>query len=181
MAATRVALASAVRRPASLSLALRQPARLLATHAASTTKKPCADYISLSHPDGDASKGSKIADTLERFSHSVLATYSRPQLIFTRGNGLDLYASVDPNTNGGHSERKYLDFSSGIAVNSLGHADPKIAEIASDQSAKLVHASNLYHNEWSGELADKMVNLTHQHGGSASKRGPSHKRRVPPA
>ncbi|SJX65211.1 related to acetylornithine aminotransferase precursor [Sporisorium reilianum f. sp. reilianum] len=175
MAATRVALSSAVRRLASLSLStpllLRRPARLLATHAASSTKKPCADYISLSHPDGDAARGSKLADTLDRFSHSVLATYSRPQLIFTRGNGLDLYAAVDPNTNAGSSERKYLDFSSGIAVNSLGHADAKIAEIAADQSAKLVHASNLYHNEWSGELADKMVTLTHQLGGLGFDKG----------
>ncbi|KAI3482113.1 hypothetical protein L1887_55244 [Cichorium endivia] len=167
MAATRAALSSATKRPsASLMLAatsarcVRPQLRLLATHAAPATaassKKPCADYISLSHPDGDASRGSKIADTLDRFSHSVLATYSRPQLIFTRGNGLDLYAAADPNTNQGHNERKYLDFSSGIAVNSLGHADPKIAEIAAEQSAKLVHASNLYHNEWSGELADRM-------------------------
>ncbi|SAM85370.1 related to acetylornithine aminotransferase precursor [Ustilago bromivora] len=178
MAATRVALTSSMRRSqASLSLA-RPHIRLLATHAAnkpatasSSTKKPCADYISLSHPDGDASRGSKIADTLDRFSHSVLATYSRPQLIFTRGNGLDLYAAADPNTNAGHTERKYLDFSSGIAVNSLGHADPEIAEIAADQSAKLVHASNLYHNQWSGELADRMVTLTHKHGGMGFEKG----------
>lgn len=168
MAATRVALSSALRQRTSTLLAPSH-VRLLATHAATSSatsvKKPCADYISLSHPDGDASRGSKIADTLERFSHSVLATYSRPQLIFTRGSGLDLYAAVDPNTNAGHNERRYLDFSSGIAVVSLGHADPKIAEIAADQSAKLVHASNLYHNEWSGELADRMVTLTHQLGG----------------
>lgn len=170
MFATRVVLSSAMRRPVA-GRVLRQPARLLATHAASSTKKPCADYISLSHPDGDASRGSKIADTLDRFSHSVLATYSRPQLIFTRGNGLDLYAAADPNTNAGHTERKYLDFSSGIAVNSLGHADPKIAEIAAEQSAKLVHASNLYHNEWSGELADRMVTLTHQLGGLGFQKG----------
>lgn len=179
MAATRAALSSSMRRPASSLLssrtALRPQLRPLATHASASTssspKKPCADYISLSHPDGDASRGSKIADTLNRFSHSVLATYSRPQLIFTRGSGLDLYASVDPNTNSGASERKYLDFSSGIAVNSLGHSDPKIAEIAGEQSGKLVHASNLYHNEWSGELADRMVRLTHQHGGLGFEKG----------
>lgn len=174
MTAARALLSAAVRGQSHLALSTkvaRPQLRLLATHAASNTKKPCADYISLSHPDGDASRGSKLADTLDRFSHSVLATYSRPQLIFTRGNGLDLYASVDPNTNQGHNERKYLDFSSGIAVNSLGHADPQIAEIAAEQSGKLVHASNLYHNEWSGELADRMVKLTHQHGGLGFERG----------
>ncbi|SNX86841.1 related to acetylornithine aminotransferase precursor [Melanopsichium pennsylvanicum] len=176
MTSTRVALSSTLRRPTS-SIALRPfHIRLLATHATRTTKKPCADYISLSHPDGDASRGSKIADTLDRFSHSVLATYSRPQLIFTRGNGLDLYAAADPNNNSGHTERKYLDFSSGIAVNSLGHADKQIADIAAEQSAKLVHASNLYHNEWSGELADRMVNLTHQHGGMGFAKGQAEKK-----
>ena len=141
--------------------------RLLATHA----RAPCSDYLNTTHPDGDASQGSKVASTLDRFSHTVLATYSRPQILFTRGSGLDLYAAADPNTNDGHNERKYLDFSSGIAVNSLGHSDPQIAEIAADQSSRLVHASNLYHNEWSGELADRMVSLTHQHGGLGFQKG----------
>ncbi|EPQ27596.1 uncharacterized protein PFL1_04734 [Pseudozyma flocculosa PF-1] len=141
--------------------------RLLATHSG----KPCSDYLRATHPDGDASQGSHIASTLSRFSASVLATYSRPQLLFTRGSGLDLYSAADPNTNDGSAERKYLDFSSGIAVNSLGHSDPQIAKLAGEQSARLVHASNLYHNEWSGELADKMVKLTHQHGGLGFAKG----------
>lgn len=87
-------------------------------------------------------------------------------MLLSHGKGLDLYAKVDANREpSGKGERKYLDFSSGIAVNSLGHADEQIAQIAYEQAQRLVHSSNLYHNEWSGELADRMVQLTRKHGG----------------
>ena len=72
---------------------------------------------------------------------------------------------------GGQGEKCYLDFSSGIAVNSLGHADEQIAKIAGDQAGALVHSSNLFHNEWSGELADRMVQLTRQCGGLGIAKG----------
>lgn len=93
-------------------------------------------------------------------------------MLLTRGKGLDLYAKVDAaNEPSGSSERRYLDFSSGIAVNSLGHADAQIAQIAGEQAGLLVHSSNLYHNEWSGELADCMVQLTREHGGLGMAKG----------
>lgn len=130
--------------------------------------QPCTRYLEATHPDGEpgASTG-KVSSTLARFNKSTLATYSRPQLLFTRGRGLDLWAAVD----GGSGERQYLDFSSGIAVNSLGHADPEIAKLAQEQAGRLVHASNLYHNEWSGELASLMVEKTHEHGGLGFEKG----------
>lgn len=89
----------------------------------------------------------------------------------SRGKGLSLWAKCDPSENNGESERHYLDFTSGIAVNSLGHADDQIAAIAGEQAARLVHASNLYHNEWSGELADRMVTMTREHGGLGMAKG----------
>ncbi|KDN46630.1 acetylornithine and succinylornithine aminotransferase [Tilletiaria anomala UBC 951] len=100
-------------------------------------------------------------------SSTVLATYSRPDIIFTHGRGLQLFAATDS----GDSHREYLDFSSGIAVNSLGHADPQVAEVAAEQAQRLVHSSNLFHNEWSGELSCKMVELTGQHGGLGIPKG----------
>jgi acetylornithine aminotransferase len=79
---------------------------------------------------------------------------------------------VDPaNEPSGSNERQYLDFTSGIAVNSLGHADAQIAEVAHEQANRLVHGSNLFHNEWSGELAARMVALTYEHGGLGIKAG----------
>ena len=89
----------------------------------------------------------------------------------SRGKGLSLWAKCDASENDGATERHYLDFTSGIAVNSLGHADDQIADIAGKQAATLVHASNLYHNEWSGELADRMVQMTRQHGGLGMQKG----------
>jgi len=58
-----------------------------------------------------------------------------------------------------------LDFSAGIAVNALGHADPELARVMGEQASRLVHASNVYHNEWAGELAELVVKLTRRDGG----------------
>lgn len=101
---------------------------------------------------------------------------------------MDLWAAQDPDPNSNsappsststssseYEERKYLDFSSGIAVNSLGHSDSQIAEIAFDQANKLVHSSNLYHNQWSGELAHKLVELTKEFGGLGYEKGSQNK------
>lgn len=130
----------------------------------------------MTHPDGSADADSQVSKTLKRFDAATLATYARPTVLLSRGKGLDLYAKVDAsNEPSGSSERHYLDFSSGIAVNSLGHADEQIAQIAFDQANTLVHSSNLYHNEWSGELAHRMVQLTRQHGGLGMQKGSDQK------
>ncbi len=54
----------------------------------------------------------------------------------------------------------YLDFLSGIAVNSLGHAHPVIINAVSDQIKKLSHTSNFYANEPAIELAEKLIAIT---------------------
>jgi acetylornithine/N-succinyldiaminopimelate aminotransferase len=54
----------------------------------------------------------------------------------------------------------YLDFLSGIAVNSLGHAHPVIIEAVSDQIKKLSHTSNFYANDPSIRLAEKLIAIT---------------------
>jgi acetylornithine aminotransferase len=54
----------------------------------------------------------------------------------------------------------YLDFLSGIAVNSLGHAHPVIIEAVSDQIKKLAHTSNFYANDPSIKLAEKLIAIT---------------------
>lgn len=139
-------------------------------------RQPCDLYLTATHPDASADENSQVAKTLLRFDAATLATYARPTVLLSRGKGLDLYAKVDSSSEpSGSSERHYLDFSSGIAVNSLGHADEQIAQIAFEQANTLVHSSNLYHNEWSGELADKMVALTREHGGLGMKKGAGQK------
>jgi len=65
----------------------------------------------------------------------LLPTYARADLAFERGEGAWLIA-----TNGD----RYLDFASGVAVNALGHAHPRLVAAITDQAGKLWHVSNLY-------------------------------------
>jgi len=77
--------------------------------------------------------------------------YNRKKLSFFRGKGSFLYA-----TNG----QKYLDFVQGIAVNSLGHAHPKLIKTMNNQSKKLWHVSNAFEIPEGEELAKKLVKKT---------------------
>lgn len=79
---------------------------------------------------------------------SVMPTYGRIDIAFERGEGPYLYS-----TDG----RRFLDFATGIATNSLGHAHPKLAKAIADQAAKLMHVSNLYRIPEQEALADKLV------------------------
>jgi len=76
---------------------------------------------------------------------SLLATYNRAPMQFVRGNGVELFDQHD---------KSYLDFSSGIAVNALGHNDPGIRR-AIDTALRtgLIHVSNLYRSEPAERLA----------------------------
>lgn len=85
----------------------------------------------------------------------MLATYARPPLVFKSGEGSYLTDAEN---------RKYLDFTAGIAVNGLGHSDPGMADIIADQARTLWHASNLYHNLWTGPLSKLLVEKTIESG-----------------
>ena len=69
---------------------------------------------------------------------SILHTYNRFPVVFSRGEGCYLY-----DTEG----KEYLDFAAGIAVNSLGYHYPGYDEALKEQIDKLTHISNLYYNE----------------------------------
>jgi acetylornithine/succinyldiaminopimelate/putrescine aminotransferase len=57
--------------------------------------------------------------------------------------------------------RKYLDLLSGIGVNALGHGHPRIVKVLREQSAKMIHCSNLYYNEYQGMLAERICRVSH--------------------
>ena len=80
----------------------------------------------------------------------LLATYNRYPVVLTRGKGVFLYDIEG---------KKYLDFVSGLGVNALGHAHPRIVKTIRDQAAKLLHVSNLYYHEYQGVLAEKLCTL----------------------
>jgi len=77
--------------------------------------------------------------------------YNRNKIAFKYGKGSYLYS-----TNG----KKYLDFISGIAVNSLGHAHPKLVKTINDQSKKLWHVSNAFQIPEGEKLAKKLCQKT---------------------
>ena len=82
---------------------------------------------------------------------SVLPTYNRAPLAFTKGEGTWLI------TDDGH---RYLDMGAGIAVNALGHAHPDLVQAVTDQAQKLWHVSNLYQIPNQQALADALVDHT---------------------
>ena len=79
---------------------------------------------------------------------SVLPTYNRAPLSFVKGEGVWLMEA------GGE---RYLDLGAGIAVNVLGHANPALTEVLSEQAHKLWHTSNLYIVPEQQRLADLLV------------------------
>ncbi|MCB9007015.1 MAG: acetylornithine transaminase [Ardenticatenaceae bacterium] len=88
------------------------------------------------------------AEIIQAEANSVLQTYKRPDIVFSHGEGMYLY-DTDGN--------KYLDFTSGIAVTSLGHSDPDWVTAVSQQAAQLTHVSNLFHTAPQAQLAQKLV------------------------
>lgn len=78
----------------------------------------------------------------------LVPTYSRPPVVFTRGEGSYLFD---------REGKRYLDFAAGIAVSALGHAHPAWLEAVRQQSQALTHVSNLFHSEPQVELARRLV------------------------
>ncbi len=77
----------------------------------------------------------------------VMATYARQGVAFVRGEGSVLWDSEG---------RRYLDFVSGLAVTSLGHAHPAVADAVAQQARTLLHVSNLYYNDVQPRLAARL-------------------------
>jgi predicted acetylornithine/succinylornithine family transaminase len=80
----------------------------------------------------------------------VMQTYGRLPVEFVRGEGTLLFDSEGT---------RYLDFLSGLAVTSLGHAHPEVAAAIADQAATLLHVSNLYYNDVQPQVAARLDTL----------------------
>ncbi|CAE6719691.1 Acetylornithine aminotransferase [Candidatus Nitrotoga fabula] len=87
---------------------------------------------------------------MQSMSH-LMNTYARLPVSFTHGKGVWLWDS-----NG----KRYLDALSGIAVNTLGHAHPRLTENLAKQANKLIHVSNLYQVSEQEIAAEKLCTLT---------------------
>ncbi len=84
-------------------------------------------------------------------SAAVMGTYARQNLVFARGQGSWLYTETD---------EAFLDFASGVAVNVLGHAHPRLVAALTEQAGKLWHTSNLYRVAGQEKLAERLVEVT---------------------
>jgi predicted acetylornithine/succinylornithine family transaminase len=81
----------------------------------------------------------------------VLQNYARYPLVLARGKGCHLFDTAG---------KRYLDFISGIGVNALGHAHPRIMRVIREQSALLIHSSNLYYHQYQGPLAKRLAEMS---------------------
>ena len=81
----------------------------------------------------------------------LLPTYARVNLAFERGEGAWLIA-----TNGD----RYLDFASGVAVNALGHAHPRLVAALAEQAQKVWHVSNLYQIPEAERVAQRLCDAS---------------------
>jgi acetylornithine aminotransferase len=88
---------------------------------------------------------------IEAASPHTMNTYGRLPIALSHGRGVRLW-----DVNG----REYLDALAGIAVNTLGHAHPKLVPALQDQVAKIIHSSNYYHVPNQEKLAAKLVELS---------------------
>lgn len=78
----------------------------------------------------------------------LLQNYGRYPLGLARGKGCYLYD---------FSGRRYLDLLTGIGVNALGHAHPRLTRVIREQAATLIHTSNLYYHPYQAPLAKKLA------------------------
>jgi len=89
------------------------------------------------------------------YEKNILSTYGRYQVAFTHGKGCRLY-----DTEG----REYIDFASGIGVNSVGHSHPEWMAAVCEQASKLTHVSNLYYTEPGAILAQRLCEISGMSG-----------------
>lgn len=89
--------------------------------------------------------------TIPAASPHVMNTYGRLPIALTHGEGCLVW---------GADGKRYLDALGGIAVNTLGHAHPKLVAALQDQVARLIHTSNYYHIPDQERLAAKLVALS---------------------
>src|SRR3954465_201306 len=81
----------------------------------------------------------------------LLQNYARYPLVLARGKGCHLYDLQG---------KRYLDLITGIGVNALRHAHPRITKVIREQAGLLLHTSNLYYHQYQGALAARLAKMS---------------------
>ena len=87
----------------------------------------------------------------EQDSQYIMNTYGRFSVALVKGKGATAYDE---------SGKEYIDFTSGIGVNSLGYCDDAWVKAVSEQAKTLQHISNLYYSPLQTQLAEKLCQIT---------------------
>jgi acetylornithine/N-succinyldiaminopimelate aminotransferase len=90
----------------------------------------------------------QVAELEKKF---LVHTYDRMPFLAVGGEGCYLHDAAG---------KKYLDFLGGLAVNSLGYANPEILAALRDEAETLLHVSNLIYHPYQGPLAEKLARLS---------------------
>src|SRR5215469_6039395 len=80
-----------------------------------------------------------------------LHNYARYPLVLARGRGCYVFDMEG---------KRYLDFISGIGVNALGHAHPRLMKVIREQAGLMIHSSNLYYHPYQGKLAKRLCEMS---------------------
>jgi acetylornithine aminotransferase/acetylornithine/N-succinyldiaminopimelate aminotransferase len=99
--------------------------------------------------------GQPSPTTAELYARHVIPTYARFPLTLARGSGTRVWDEEG---------REYLDFTSGIAVNALGHAHPALRDALAAQAGELIHTSNLFLTRPQALLAARLEKMTGTRG-----------------
>ena len=91
------------------------------------------------------------SDPIALDQQRVLQVYRRSPVVFESGRGCSLFT---------RDGQRYLDLISGVGVAALGHAHPVLARAIAEQSATLLHTSNLFHHPLQAELAARLADLS---------------------
>ncbi|KAI8891249.1 PLP-dependent transferase [Backusella circina FSU 941] len=120
--------------------------RLHQMRSIATLPKPVHE---ITHPDNQVSTSD--LDTIEQYEKYLIVNDKRPNILFDHGVGCHLYDNAD---------RDYLDFTAGISVSALGHADTNLIQEMYGQANKLIHTSRLFHDTNTGRLAELLIKKT---------------------
>src|SRR6185436_5880964 len=99
------------------------------------------------HDGGPMNQPMSLDNLVKLDTEHVMQTYGRIPVAFVRGEGTRLWDSEG---------NEYLDFLGGLAVTSLGHAHPEVADAVADQARTLLHVSNLYYNDVQPRLGERL-------------------------
>jgi len=93
----------------------------------------------------------KFDDAVKKEAKYYAQVFKRLPLLIVRGEGVHVWDSLG---------RQYLDFASGVAVNTLGHCHPEVVHAIVAQASRLIHTSNWFYTEAQLELAETLAHIT---------------------